>query len=144
MKQVTATPTVFKQSMEKTSENTVVFENCTTFEKYNSPNEKYTNVLNLCVQNNYILNEIIPYLKTIADVKLYDEEVAKEYYGKPMKLSMYYYGVIDYWWIILAMNNYFVSRDFVGWTRLLIPSKAQIEQIIDKALYSNSDIGKFI
>lgn len=100
--------------------------------------------MNLCEQNNYILDEIVPYLKSVAKVRLYTEEEAEPFYGKPMKLSYNLFGLTDYWWLILAVNGYFVSQDFTGWTRLILPEKSDIETILDRALYSNSDIGKQI
>jgi hypothetical protein len=144
MKQLSIPLTAFRKAMNETGKNTVVFENCTVFNKYVSDDGKYTSVLNLCSQDNYILNEVIPYLKTVAKVEIFTEKQAEQYYGKPMKLSMYYYNVTDYWWILLAINNYFVSRDFVGWDRLLIPDRADLEKVIDKVLYANENIGKYV
>lgn len=144
MKQVNPRLKAFRLAMERSSENTVVFENCTVFNKYNTPDKKYDSVLNLCIQDNYILNEVVPYLKTISKVRLYTEEEAEKFYGKPMKLSMDLYGLTDYWWIVLAVNNYFVSQDFTGWNRLLIPERNDIETVLDRVLYSNPDVGNYV
>jgi len=144
MKQVIPKLRAFRQAMKRSAENTIVFENCTVFHKYNTPDNRYTNVLNLCVQENYILNEIVPYLKTKSTVKLYTPELAEPFYGKPMKLSYDLYGITDYWWLIMAVNGYFVSQDFTGWNRLLIPARSDIENILDRALYSNSEIGQYV
>ena len=144
MKQITPKLKAFRTAMERSSDNTVVFENSTVFHKYNTPDNKYSSILNLCMQENYILNEIIPYLRTKATVKLYSPEIAEPFYCKPMKLSMDIYGLTDYWWILLAINGYFVSQDFIGWNRLLIPNRSDIENVLDRVLYSNAELGQYI
>lgn len=141
MKEASVNLKAFRSAMERSLTNTIAFENCTEFIKYN--NSKYTDPINLCLQNNYILNEVVPYLKTVSTIKTYGKEKAEPYYGKPMKLSYEEYGITDYWWIILAVNDYFFSQDFINWENLIIPSRAEISKVMDKALYSNDSIGKY-
>ena len=128
-------------SAENTKDNTTNFENCSLFTKYDYEDDPIGNALNLCYSDNYILSTIIPYLKDKADIKLYSKEEASEYYGQPMKFSYDEYGSTEFWWIILAINGYFNPREFTGWTQLVIPSMSTIEQIIDRELYVNEDIG---
>lgn len=144
MKQITPKLKYFAKAMRNSADNTVVFEKCTVFNKYNTPDQKYTSILNLCTQDNYILNEVIPYLKKTSNVKIYEKEAAEKYYGKPMKLSYDLFGITDYWWILLAVNNYFDSQDFTGWNRLIIPVRSDMENIMDRVLYSNPDISNYI
>lgn len=141
MKEASVNLKAFRTAMERSLTNTIAFENCTEFIKYN--NSKYTDPLGLCLQNNYILNEVIPYLKTSSEIKTYKKEIAEDYYGKPMKLSYDEYGITDYWWIIMAVNDYFFSQDFINWETLIIPSRSDISKVMDKALYSNESIGEY-
>ena len=143
MKEASVNLKAFRTAMTRSLTNTVAFENCTEFIKY-SGSSKYADPINLCEQNNYILNEVVPYLKTNSDIKIYSKEIAKSYYGKPMKLSYDEYGITDYWWIILAVNDYFFSQDFINWTSLILPSKSDISKVMDKALYSNESIGETV
>lgn len=142
MKESTVNLKAFRNAMERSLTNTIAFENCTEFIKYND--SKCISDLNLCLQNNYILNEIVPHLKSKSEVRIYEDEKAETYYGKPMKLSYDEYGITDYWWIILAVNDYFFSQDFINWNSLIIPSKSDIAEVIDKALYSNESIGSTV
>lgn len=142
MKKAYVNQKLFRDTFNKSVENTINFENCSTFEKYNYANNPIESVLGLCVSDNYVLNVVVPHLKSISKNKLYKKETAKElYYGKPMKLSLDEYGVIDYWWIILAVNGYFNPRDFINWETLIIPTVNEIESVIDRELYVNKDIG---
>ena len=132
----------FRETYRKSVENTVNFENCSSFTKYNYEDNPIDSKLGLCLADNYIMSTIIPYLKEKSEIKVFTKEVAKDkYYGKPMKLSYDEYGVTDYWWIILAINGYFNPREFINWESLIIPSINDIESIIDKEMFINSDIG---
>lgn len=142
MQDVVGNPKFLRKCFEKTKNNTINFENCTIFEKYDyRDNEKGTS-LGLFYPNNYILNTIVPYLKANSNIKKYSEEDAEKYYGKPLALSMHEYGTIDYWWIILAVNGYFNAVEFTGWKQLIIPAKYEISNIIDKEMYVDDTIGK--
>lgn len=143
MKQVTVNLKAFRTACEKMQDNGIAFENCSEYTKYNDENNSMTDPLGLCVVNNYILSYIIPYLKTSKNttVKTYSERSAKQYYGKPQLLAYELFGTVDYWWVILAINDYFISQEFKGWTKLLIPSKNDIESVMDKLDYSNDTIG---
>ena len=139
MKQTMVHLNNFKKAMETSKSNTVVFENCTNFEKYAS--DKYSSVLNLCIHNNYILDEIVPYLKTKSKIKIFNEDERRMYYSKPLKLAYDYYGSTDYWWLILAVNGFFSPQDFINWTSLIMPERSDMESIIDKHIYSSSELG---
>lgn len=133
----------FVANAVNTAENTVNFENCSSFTKYDyeDKNKSVGTALNLCYSENYILNTIIPYLKENSEIRLYDKEEAEQYYGQPMKFSYDEYSSTEFWWIILAINGYFNPREFTGWTQLVVPTLTTLEQIIDRELYVNEDIG---
>ena len=142
MKKSYVNPKVFRESYRNSIENTVNFENCSSFVKYNYEDKPIKSSLGLCLADNYILTTVVPYLKEKSSIKIYDIETAKnKYYGKPMKLSLDEYGVTDFWWIILAVNGYFNPRDFINWESLIIPTINEIEAIIDKEAYVNKDFG---
>ncbi len=141
MKKANVDKKQFRNTFDKSVENTMNFENCSTFDKYNYEDNPIESDLGLCLADNYVLNTVVPYLKNNSKNKLYEKGTAKKYYGKPMKLSYDTYGVIDYWWIILAVNGYFNPRDFINWETLIIPTVNEIESIVDRELYINKDIG---
>lgn len=143
MKQVTVNLKAFRTACERMQENGIAFENCSEYTKYNDEKQSMADPLGICVVNNYILSYIIPYLKTSKNtrVKTFLEKNAKRYYGKPQLLAYETYGTVDYWWVILAINDYFISQEFKGWTKLLLPNKNDIESIMDKLDYSNDSIG---
>ena len=123
--------------------NTVNFENCSEFVRYDyeDKSKKKGSVLNLCYSENYIMRDIVNYLKESSDMKFYSESEREKYYGKPMYLSYIEYGVTDYWWIILAVNGYFNPYEFSGWETLIIPNENDIEKIMDKEMYVNPWLG---
>lgn len=127
---------------KRSAENTVNFENCSLFTLYNFENsKKYDSVLGLCDQRNIILEQAVPYLRANSDIKLYNENEAKSFWGKPLALSLAEYGITDYWWLILAVNNYFNAEDFTGWNMLIIPNTAIIESYMDKETYVEKELG---
>ena len=132
-----------KSLVSNAVKNTTNFENCSTFTEYNydDDSDKITNTLNLCIPDNYILEEIVPYLKDNSPSILFTEEQRNSFYGKPMSVSKSYYGVTDYWWIILAVNGYFSASEFKGWNALLMPEIATISKILDKVSFTNDDLG---
>lgn len=123
--------------------NTTNFENCSEFVRYDyeDKDKRKGSVLNLCYSENYIMRDIIEYLKQNSTLEYFKEEERKKYYGKPMYLSYDKYGVIDYWWVILAVNGYFNPYEFSGWETLIIPNENDIEKIIDKEIYVNPWLG---
>lgn len=131
------------QAARSALKNTLNFENCTFFTKYDYTESKKSlgSSLDLYWQDNFILNVIVPYLKKHSDIKEFTDTDKEEYYEKPMTLSYYTYGTIDYWWVILAVNGFFNPQEFIGFERLYIPDKNVIAQIIDKMEYSDGTVG---
>jgi hypothetical protein len=133
----------FTESVKRSLENTLNFENHTLFEFYNYENENdmLPSALKLCVQENYILQTIIPYLRKEAELKSFTDEEQKRYNRKPSLLSYDKYGCIDYWWILLAINGYFNPSDFHDFQYLRIPSSEVIARVLDKEAFSNTQMG---
>lgn len=134
----------FKETVNNALGNTFNFENCSVFKKYNYEDNlnNIEQILNLCDADNYVINTIIPYLKNTSDVKIYTTEQAASYEGKPMSFSKDEYGVIDYWWIILALNGYICPQDFKDFEQLIVPKKSELTSIFDKEDFANEFMGK--
>ena len=133
------------QAAKLALKNTLNFENCTFFTKYDyeDSDKSLGSSLNLYWQDNFILNTIVPYLKENSNIKEFSDSDKERYYEKPMTLSYYTYGTIDYWWVILAVNGYFNPQEFTGFDKLYIPDQNAIAQIIDKMEYSDGTVGVF-
>ena len=130
-------------TMRNSIKNTVNFENCSEFTEYDyeAEDSKVGSSLGLCIENNYILDSIIPYLKTKSPVKAFTAEEIEKYAGKPLAMSKAIYGTIDYWWILLAVNDYMTPSDFHSFSTLIVPSIPDIENIMDKEGYTNENVG---
>ena len=143
MKNVVPQSMMFFKNQQRTKDNTILFENCSVFKPYNYEiNSKYKSALGLCEIENYILIEVVPYLKLVSPTQLYSEEKARLYWGRPLALSYNIYGTTDFWWLLLAVNGYSCPQDFINWTRILVPEISVIESIMDKESFCNDEIGK--
>jgi hypothetical protein len=133
----------FKESMKRSLENTLNFENHTVFERYDyeQDSKKIGTVLNLCLGHNFIQSTIIPYLREISPLESMTDNDRQEFDRNPLKLSYYKYGVIDYWWILLAVNGYFNPSEFHNFRFLRIPLKSKIISILDSEMFNNKLYG---
>lgn len=129
-------------SYKQAQSNTLNFENCSTFTEYDHEDKGIGSAYGLCYDENYIVNNIIPYLKKTAEFKSFSDAEKEEYKCKPMKLSYDIYGTIDYWWILLCVNGYMYPSDFHSFDVLIVPSISDIETIIDKEVFTNETLGK--
>lgn len=142
MKNVIPQSMAFFTNQKRTKDNTILFENCSSFQIYNyEVNSKYTSALGLCDIENYILIEVIPYLKIVSPTHVFQEEAARKFWGKPLALSYEKYNTTDFWWLLLAVNGYTCPQDFENWTRLIIPELSKIETVMDKETYCNKELG---
>jgi hypothetical protein len=135
----------FIENAKLAEPNTLNFENHTMYDRYNfeGRNKQVESVLNLCIDDNYIISEIVPYLRKVSKYTTFDDNDRSKYEYKPMALSFAIYHKIDYWWLILVINGYFNARDFHSFDRLMIPTKEEMEGIMDKEIYANPRIGVF-
>jgi hypothetical protein len=133
----------FTETIRRSVDNTLNFENTSIFEKYDYDNEKKKlgSALNLCVANNYIFDSVIPYLRSVSPLEAIKEDERKRFDRNPMKMSYYRYGVIDYWWILLAVNGYFNPEEFHDFIYLRMPNKATIGTIVDRELFTDKPYG---
>lgn len=130
-------------TMRRSKVNSTNFENCSEFKEYDYENEtsKVGSSLGLCYSENYILNSVVPYLKENGEMKAFSEKEVEKYSYRPMSMSFDLYGVIDYWWIILAVNGYKNPADFHSFNALIIPTVSEIESIFDKEVFANENVG---
>ncbi len=143
MKNVIPQSMMFFRNQERTKDNTILFENCSAFQLYNyEVNSKYKSALGICDSENYILIEMVPYLKAVSPLRMYSEEGASKFWGRPLALSYDIYGTTDFWWLLLAVNGYTCPQDFINWTKVIIPEISVIESIMDKVTYCDKDLGK--
>jgi hypothetical protein len=133
----------FTETIKRSLDNTLNFENLSLFENYNFEEEdsKLNSNLNLCLANNYMMAEVIPYLRKTSSLEVISENDRNRFYKNPMKFSYSRYGVIDYWWIILAVNGYFSPSEFFDFVYLRVPTKDEIANIIDKELFTSKPYG---
>lgn len=143
MKQMKVVEKNFTTTIDKMMDNTLNFENSSIFTKYVSDDDKKggTSIYGLYTIDSVVLDTLVPYLKTISEVKLFNEDEEFKYRQRPMLLSKETYGYIDYWYILLAVNNYISPYDFKGFKKLYIPTKDKIEDLINTKLYKNVTIG---
>jgi hypothetical protein len=143
MKQGKVITNNFTETIKRSINNTLNFENMTLFEQYNyeSSEKKLKSNLNLCIQNNFIINSVVPYLRTNSTLETINENDRERFNRNPIKLSLYKYNVIDYWWILLAVNGYFNPSEFHDFLFLRIPNKDTIISILDKELYTQKPYG---
>ena len=133
----------FTKNIANSLDNSLNFENCSIFTKYDFEDTASAlgSAFGLCDQRNYIIEELVPYLKENAEMRAFSEDEIKNFEYRPMALSVYYYNVIDYWWIILAVNGYFNPREFHSFKTLIIPVKSDIETVLNRELFANSKVG---
>jgi hypothetical protein len=133
----------FTSSIERTSKNTLCFENSSVFTPYVNPNGTTgdSTILGLYKINNVILEKLIPYLKSVSSFTMMSEDQEKKYRNKPMLLSYDTYGLIDYWYILLAINGYISPYEFKHFKYLYIPAVSDIESIVDAEFYKKTNIG---
>lgn len=142
MTKVRSDTTSLKALVAAQAKNTTSFENCTVFTLYDYLEKPLGSALSLNLHDNYIINDVIPYLRSQTTPRIFDKSVAKRYYNRPMSLSYNEYATTEYWWILLGVNGYLTPQEFHDWVQLYIPSISKIEQIIDREMYVNEEFGK--
>jgi hypothetical protein len=134
----------FKENIKRSLDNTLNFENHTIFEKYDYEQEskKTGSILNLCFQYNFIYTILVPHLREVSPLQAMSKDDREKFNHNPFKLSYYKYGIIDYWWILLAVNGYFNPSEFHDFYFLRIPLKSDISSILDREMFNNTMYGK--
>lgn len=119
--------TEFKKTLHMSRNNTLLFENIT--DSYLINNE-------IKVFNHPLLNKkFYSQLKEISEKKIIDKEKEKRYRFKPKLASYNFYGYIDYWYIILFINDFNSHLDFKFFEYLYVPKRQGMDNIINSFLY---------
>ncbi len=125
--------TSFRDALEKTKNNSLLFENCSDKVPYTNSELKHyrTTDCNLKVYKPYLLTKYISDIRKDATrVQLTDEE-KDEYYCDPRKFCIEKIGHGEYWYILLVINNMFTPSEFHTFTNgILVPNYSSISKII--------------
>ena len=130
MKRFSPISSNFIATYSQISQNSLQFENICNTEPVakNSDSSRYNLQMWECELLTTYLPSIIDNAKM---VQFLNKKRAQKYYYNPQRLSMDNFGVSDYWFLILAMNNYrsrFEFKDFEN--MLFIPDVNYVGQII--------------
>lgn len=124
-----------KTTYERLNKNTLTYENICKFEKYFDDFNNKKSILDLQYVENP-LTRIIDELKSISYVRQITADEEKFYRYKPKLLSFMIYGYIDFWYIILMVNNYHSVYEFKKFKYLYLLNPNRIEMVIDKFIKS--------
>ena len=80
--------------------------------------------------DNIIIDRYLPIIKNTSKIITLPTSESSRYYGDPKRLSLDYFGVTDYWWVILIINEYNSVYDFVGWNSILVPDIGVVDSIV--------------
>ena len=125
--------TGFKEALEKTKNNSLLFENCSEKKPYiNSELKQYRDTrCNLKIYNPYLLTKYISDIRKEARRVFLSEQEKDDYYCDPRKFCIEKIGCGDYWYIVLILNNMFTPSEFHTFTNgLLVPNYTAIGNII--------------
>ena len=126
----------FKNTIDRMNINTVTFENHSYAEIYQNSDVKYmeNTVKNLVYYRNIILEKYIKIIKETAIRKSISEETMKKYELDPYRCSLDETGYVDFWWIILAINECLNVTEFKDLTTILIPDIYKIAELLTEEL----------
>ena len=131
MKQYKPINSQFINTYRNIINNTLQFENICSIEPVTT-DSNMASKYNLQIWECELLTTYLPSIIENANMITFSSlVVAQKYYNNPHRLSMDNFGVSDYWFLILAMNNYqsrFDFHDFID--QLLLPNANYINQII--------------
>lgn len=132
----------FKKSIDECSENTLNFENCCDSQDYINDNLYYAKTTNLGLKN-FDLIFITKYfdkLKQNSEVVLLNQQEQMKYYRNPKLMSYDYFQTIDYWYLILLLNDWNCAYDMTDLDKgVTIPSSATVLDIITNHEYATDN-----
>ena len=121
----------FPETYRRISNNSLIFENSCISESTNEVDNLESRT-NTKLWSNVYMEIYLPSIIEHGDVVEFSEvEKAKPYYHNPKKMSNDLFGgSTDYWWLILAMNNYTSIHEFKDFTQLAIPNEDYVTTLI--------------
>lgn len=125
--------TGFKDALEKTKDNSLLFENSSDTKLYvNSELKHYrTTDCNLKIYKPYLLTKYISDIRSKATRIYLTDEEKDEYYCDPRKFCLEKIGHGEYWYILLILNNMFSPSEFHTFSNgILVPDYTAISNIV--------------
>lgn len=120
----------FTESYKKIADNSLQFEVMCSKESFNIGSD--TSRLGIFYWDNELLTTYLPSIienSTLLDIST--SEMVRKYNMNPHRLSKDLTGVTDYWYIILALNNYSSIFEFKNFKdKLLIPDVKYLDSLI--------------
>lgn len=130
------------KSITECSENTLNFENSAISEDYCNNEVESAEKSNLHLKNYDILFITKYYDRIFEDaVKItFDEFEQMKYFRNPKSLSYDKFGTIDYWYLILLLNQWNSAYDMIDLGKtVLIPNVQTITNILTEEEFINSN-----
>lgn len=120
----------FKNTYANTSENSLAFENVCDTETFDT--NKESSRLGIKHWEHALLTTYLPSIienSSIMDIS--SDELRRKYSKNPQRLSADIFTITDYWYLILAINNYTSLFEFKDFDRpILVPNSSYIDSII--------------
>lgn len=123
----------FREALEKMKNNSLLFENSSIKKPYiNSELKHYrTTDCNLKIYNPYLLTKYLPDIRKSARRIYLKEEEKDNYYCDPKKFCLEKIGSMDYWYLVLIINNMFSPSEFHTFSNgILVPDYSSISKMI--------------
>lgn len=129
----------FPTSMKNRAVNTLNFENCSNQQEYANINMMNNNATSRSLRMWDItpLTKLAGIFAQTASIETFTTDQQQIYQFRPKRLSLRFYGVSDFWWIIMAVNGIYRVEDFTNFSSLIIPDKQTMIDEIDSELFSN-------
>ncbi len=126
-------------SMSRTAGNTLNFENCSNKYEYGSmeTSSQGSSSRGMQYYDNIVLSRLIDYIIQNATPRTFSVAEMNMYRYRPKRLSLATYGVVDYWWLILAINQIPSVLKFNNFSTLLMPDQSTTQDAIDQELFAN-------
>lgn len=125
--------TNFKDALEKTKNNSLLFENSSEKKPYINKELKHykTTECNLKIYNPFLLTKYLPDIRKTARRIYINENEKDDFYCDPRKFCTDKMGSGDYWYLLLILNNMFSPSEFHTFTNgILVPDEGTLSTII--------------
>lgn len=119
-------PNDFKTSLRNARKNTLLFENILDIENLNDE----ISVVQHPLLNNYIYS----HLRGISERINISSEEERRMRFRPKLVSVKHYDTIDFWYLILFVNNFNSPNEFKFFDELFIPDHGDMIRLIDDYL----------
>jgi hypothetical protein len=83
-------------------------------------------------ENELLTTHLSDIIENGSTAKFTPREADHKYNMRPKRMSIDLFGVSDYWYLILAMNNYNNIYEFKGFGMLLVPEPRFVEKVIER------------